>query len=265
MKKKCTFTFIIVIAMRTFSPFINMTTKKKTCKWFILFVALMTPLSSCDKDKLGVGAIETDFATIYAKKGEPLTLIPDRGQSIMYITKTVVNKKELTHQRRVIATYTLLKDVTPKNLADLSYWNIRLDQISDLECKLPVLKSHVEDPNQLGKGILRIKSIDMARHFLNIILYEHAGDAPNINLWFDDSNHPASDTWIFVLSSDAATTTQGVIVTKYISFDLQNLFRDLQALPTKLILRYFESTDTQKELRYTIHHDLFGICLIPEE
>jgi hypothetical protein len=247
--------------------------RKRQCIRFILFVIIFSALSSCSKDEIGRGETMTSFATVYTEGGQPssfvkpYTLVPDGGGSMMYITKTSINKKELTHQQRVIATYTFLKNVTPQNLADLSLWNIRLDQIMDLTCKLPVLKSQSGDPDLLGTGGLRINNIQFTVRYLNIE-YEHSGGTPSINLWFDDSNHPASATWITSLCIDTPPTATEARIKGYISFDVLTLFEEtrdyLRMMPDKLILRYNESVNEQKELRYTIRYDTHWMGLIPE-
>ena len=233
---------------------------------------------SCNKDEFESNRDTlTSFATIYAEEGmpytfvKPYTLTPDGGMSTMYITKTLVNKKELTHQRRVIATYTLLKNVTPQNLADHSLWNIRLNQIMDLTCKPPILKSQTADPDQLGKGMLCINNIQFTGQYLNIE-YEHASSNPDVNLWFDDTNHPASETWITSLCINASTSEDKI--KGFVSFEMAKLFNETveslvalnvdDCMPSKLILRYYESTDKQKELHYTINYDVHGVYLIKE-
>ena len=212
-----------------------------------------------DKDTL------TSFATINVEDGKSY-LIPDGGGSTMYITKTSVNKKELTHQRRVIATYTLLKDVTPQNLADHTYWNVRLNQIEDLTCKPPVLKSQIENPDQLGTGVLSINNVRFTANYLNIE-YEHADGNPDINLWFDDDNHPNSNTWITSLCIHK-TGASDAKIKGYVSFELGKLFRETierlyelnanEPAPSKLILRYYESDGKQKELNFTIRYYEYG-------
>ena len=196
----------------------------------------------------------------------------DGGSSTMYITKTSVDKKELIHERRVVATYSLLKNVTPQRLADHTLWNIRLDHIADLSCKPPLLKSQTEDPDQLGTGVLTLKKIELTTQYLNVE-YEYAGSDPDINLWFDDTNHPTSNIWIASLcinTSATESTTKG-----YVSFDVGKLFRETSEsryalnpgpwgydhLPKQLILRYYESAGKQKELHYTIEYDVHGMGL----
>jgi len=254
--------------------------KKKQCTWSILFVIAIAVLSSCNKDEFGGnGATNTAFATIYTEKDhpssfvKPYSLIPDGGIATFYITKSAVNKRELTNQRRVIATYTLLKNVTPQNLADHSLWNIRLDKIMDLTCKPPVLKSKTENPDQLGTGIVRINTIRFTGQYLNIE-YEHACGSPDINLWFDDTNHPASKTWTVSLCINTPATSTEFKTKDYVSFDVLALLqetieyffsiKDDNCRPDKLILRYYESANVQKELRYTISYWEHGPYLSPE-
>jgi len=256
----------------------DISSNEKQRIWSILFVIAITALPSCNKDEFESNRDTlTSFATIYTREEppssfiKPYSLVPDGGGATMYITKTSVNKKELTHQQRVIATYTLLKDVTPQNLADHSLWNVRLDNIMKLTCKLPVLKSQTEDPDQLGTDVLSIKNIQFTGQYLNIE-YEHVGDNPDINLWFDDTNHPASNTWITSLCINSSVTDAKI--TDYVSFDVGALVREtIESLyaqnaddprPTKLILRYYESADKQKEIRYTIVYDTHWIGLVPE-
>ena len=246
----------------------------KQCAYFIFPIILIAALSSCDKDEFANNS-EISFATVYAEEGKPLLLIPDGGGSTMYITKTAINKKELTHQRRVIATYTLLKNVTPQNLADHSYWNIRLDHITDLTCKPPVYKSKIEDPDQLGTGFLRFKYPQYTGRYLNFT-YEHAGGSHDINLWYDDTNHPASNTLILSLCINSLSTATEIKAQSYVSFDVYSLVSEISegrfALgyhvndchPAKLVLRYYESLGVQKELQYTIIHSAHGIGLKPD-
>ena len=242
-----------------------------------IMLSLIVILSACDKDEFsGNNATVTDFVTIYAQNGHPSSLVPDRGGATLYITKSAVNKRELTHQRRVIATYTLLKNVTPKDLCDHDFWNVRLDKIMDLTCKHPVLKSQTEDPDQLGKGVLHLKNFKFTGQYLNVE-YEHADVTPDINLWFDDTSHPASKTWTFSICINSPANTAQSKTRKYVSFDVLALFIETRdyfyALkddhwgpwgPDKLILRYYESAETIKELRYSLFYSEMGISLQPE-
>ena len=251
-----------------------MIAKEKQHKWFILFVITITTLSSCNKDGFeNDGGTMTSFATIYAENGKSYSLVPDSHSSTMYITKISVPENELINQRRVIATYTLLKDVTPKNLMDHSFWNVRLDQIMDVTCKPPVLKSQTKNPDELGTGVLCVKNIHFTARYLNVE-YEHAGSNHDINLWFDDTNHPDSDTWITSLCINNLTTTTIANTNDYVSFDVYNLFNETRESryasgltdrnPNKLIFRYYESSGKQIELIYIIRYDAHGIYLIQE-
>ena len=253
-----------------------MSTRGKKHVWSIMFFIAIIALSSCNNDELESDRhTMTSFATIYAEKGQKYSLIPDNPSGTMYITKTSVPKNELIHQRHVIATYTLLKDVTPQNLMDHSYWNIRLDRIMDVTCKLPLLKSQIEDPDKLGTGVLHIKSIEFTGQYINIV-YEHDGNSPDINLWFDDSNYPASYTWIISICINSSSMEPKII--DYVSFDIAKLYREtaesLYTLYTqnpesrerlKLILRYYESAGKQKESRYYIQIYEYGFSLIPAD
>ena len=251
-----------------------MNTKEKQGIWSILLAMAIVILVSCSKNNIeGIGETATSFATIYAEMGKPYYLIPDSGGATMYITKTSVSKHELTHKRRVVATYTLLKNVTPQNLMDHSFWNVRLDHIMELTCKAPILKSQTEDPNQLGTGILDIKYILFTGEYLSVV-YEHVGISSDINLWFDDTNHPASDTWVTSLCLNAPATVTEDKTNGYISFDLSKLFQETRDSryesgvndwnPSKLILSYYESANKQKELRFVISYMEYGPSLIPE-
>ena len=251
--------------------------KTKHCTWYIWFVITIAALSACEKDEFsGKGATVTDFVTIYAQNGHPSSLAPDRGGATLYITKSAVNKRELTHQRRVIATYTYLKNVTPKNLCDHTFWNVRLDKIMDLTCKYPVLKSQTEDPDQLGTGVLQLNNFKLTFNYLNVE-YEHPDVNPDINLWFDDTNHPASKTLTFLLCINSPVNTAQSKTKGYVSFDVSKLFSETRdyfyALkddnwgpcgPDKLILRYYESAETIKELRFSLFYSEMGISLQPE-
>jgi len=249
-----------------------MITKEKQHKWLILFVITITALSSCNKDEFESNRDTiTSFATIYAVKEKSYSLVADNQSATMYITKTSVPETELIHQRRVIATYTLLKDVTPKNLMDHSFWNVRLDQIMDVTCKQPVLKSQIENPDNLGTDVLYLKNIQFTGQYFNIE-YEHAGDSPDINLWFDDTNHPTSNTWVTSLCINTPATEPKI--KGYVSFDIANLYRETRESlyspnqdtyePFKLVLRYYESVDKQKELHFEIRYNECGFSLIPE-
>lgn len=241
--------------------------------WFILSVIAITALSSCQKDEFESNRdTVTSFATIHAEKGKPYSLIPDNHSATMYITKTSIPENELIHQRHVIATYTLLKDVTPKNLMDHSFWNVRLDQIMDVTCKPPVLKSQIEDADNLGTGVLNIRYFQFTGQYFNLE-YEHAGGNHDINLWFDDTGHPASNTWIISLCINSPATEPKI--KGYVSFDISNLYRETRESlyllnpdardPFKLILRYYESADRQKELHYEIRYYEYGFVFIPED
>ena len=247
--------------------------RRKQGIWSILFIIATIGLSSCNKDEFESGKdTVTSFATVYIQGEQPdsFILVPDGGGATMYITKTSVNKKELTLQQRVVATYTLLKNITPQNLADHSLWNVRLDNIMDLTCKSPVLKSQIENSDELGTGVLSIKNIHFTGRYLNIE-YEHVGKNHDINLWFDDTNYPASNTWIASLCLNSSATEANKIK-EYVSFDLGTLVRETienryapnadDPRSTKLILCYYESAGKQVETHYTIYYSTHWIGLI---
>jgi|GEM_PF-5428082 hypothetical protein len=181
----------------------------------LLSMFLSLSLSSCENDdyysrKLNYGTVvnNTGPAALPVTTLDALYILRDDGARLV-IEHTRIPHDQLTTGLRLIAEYTILKDITPMESSGPPMYTIRLHSAYNVLSKDPVRKSEEADPSKLGKDPLSISrawvSVVGDFAYMNIDFY-YPRYSPHvihyINFWINDDDMDTKN-WQCELRHDA--------------------------------------------------------------